>query len=59
VSGTQFKTGSAVISDFLASKKDSEIDSKALAIVKELFETKKLTRTQLLRALEKSRASNS
>ena len=59
VAASDFKTGSKVIGEFLASKKGGKaIDPQTLAIVQELFDTKKLTKTQLLRALEKCRGSD-
>jgi hypothetical protein len=55
MSGSAIKSGPEVISEFLASKKgDKAIDAQTLATVQELFDSKKLTKTQLLRSLEKS-----
>jgi len=54
------KTGVMVISEFLASKKgDKAVDKRTLATVQNLFDSKKLTKAQLLRALEKDRESDS
>ena len=56
MSTEEIKSGSEVISDFLASLKDKkEIDPSTLDAVQALFETKKLSKAQLLRTLEASR----
>lgn len=55
----EFKSGSEIIGEFLASKKDDKkIDQQTLASVQELFDSKKLTKVQLLRALERNRTSD-
>lgn len=58
MSASEIKSGSKVISEFLASQKsDKKVDSQTLSAVQELFDSKKLTKVQLLRTLEKNRES--
>lgn len=52
----EIKSGEEVISEFLLSLKGKKaIDAKTLDAVQTLFAAKKLTKAQLLRALEASR----
>ena len=53
---SEIKSGSKVISEFLASQKELDsIDPQTLVAVQQLFDSKKLTKAQLLRTLEKCR----
>lgn len=53
---SEIRSGSKVIADFLDSKKDDKaIDADTLSSVRRLFDSKKLTKTQLLRALQEDR----
>lgn len=59
MSSEDIKSGSEVVSEFLDSLHgDEAIDADTLTAVHELFKTGKLSRTRLLRALEKLRASD-
>lgn len=52
----EIKSGAEVVSEFLASLKGNKtIDAKTLDAVQTLAESKKLSKAQLLRALETSR----